>query len=79
MAHPSCPKCQSSMKEGFVIDNTYGSRAVSTWIEGAPEKSMWVGVKLGGKKQFEIQTWRCPKCGFLENYASTETKRSAWA
>ena len=54
-------------------------RAASTWVEGEPKKSMWVGVKLDGKKPFEIETWRCPKCGFLENYASTETKRSAWA
>ena len=79
MAQPSCQKCQSSMKQGFVIDHTYGSRGVSTWIEGAPEKSVWVGVKLSGKKAFEVQTWRCPRCGFLENYANTEKIPGEWS
>lgn len=79
MAQHSCPKCQSSMKEGFVIDHTYGSRGVSTWIEGAPEKSIWVGHKLSGKKAFEVQTWRCSRCGFLENYANMEKIPGAWS
>lgn len=69
MAAPTCPKCQSSMVEGFVLDNTYGGRAVSSWYEGKPEKSVWVGVKLRDKKPIEIATWRCKSCGVLENYA----------
>ena len=64
-----CPKCQSSMTEGVVIDNTYGSRGVSSWLEGAPVKSIWVGLKLGGKKPIETKTFRCNRCGFLESYA----------
>ena len=65
----SCPKCQASMAGGFVIDNTHGGRTVSSWLEGAPNKSFWVGVKLEGKKPIEITTWRCGSCGFLESYA----------
>jgi Domain of unknown function (DUF6487) len=67
----TCPKCQASMTEGFVIDSApgHGGRAVSSWLEGAPVKSMWVGIKLGGKKPIEITTWRCGSCGFLESYA----------
>jgi ribosomal protein S27AE len=64
-----CPKCKSAMSEGFVMDNAYGTMAVSTWVEGAPKKSIWVGVKLEGRKPIEIETWRCGKCGFLESYA----------
>jgi len=79
MAQPNCPKCQSSMKQGFVVDHTYASRGVSTWIEGAPEKSIWVGLKTAGKKAFEVETWRCTRCGFLENYAKTETTRGDWS
>jgi len=57
------------MSEGFVLDvNQGGARTVSTWVEGAPDKGFW-GLKLRGKPQFEIQTWRCGRCGFLENYA----------
>jgi predicted Zn-ribbon and HTH transcriptional regulator len=70
MAHAhNCPKCHSAMIEGFVMDNTYGTLAVSAWVEGAPKKSIWVGVKLDGQKPIEIETWRCGKCGFLESYA----------
>jgi hypothetical protein len=65
----TCPKWQASMGEGFVIDRTDNGRAVSSWIEGAPEKSRWTGVKLKGKTTIEIATWRCASCGFRESYA----------
>lgn len=64
-----CSKCEGSMIEGVVIDNTYGARGISSWLEGAPVKSIWVGLKLGGKKPIEIKSFRCSRCGFLENYA----------
>jgi hypothetical protein len=65
----SCPKCEGAMTEGFIVDNGYGTRTVSTWAEGEPRKSIWVGVKLGDKPPVEIQTWRCGRCGYLESYA----------
>ncbi len=65
----TCPKCQSAMIEGFVIDNTYGARGVSNWVEGPPRKSFWTGVSLSGQEPLEIATWRCRSCGFLESYA----------
>ena len=68
----SCPKCQSRMQEGFTLDNTYGGRAVSSWIEGAPQRSIWVGVKLEGCKPIEIATYRCSSCGFLESFTKPE-------
>ena len=66
----TCPKCQSSMSEGFIIDHTESGRSVSAWVEGVPERSLWTGVKLRGKKPLDIVTWRCGSCGYLENYAS---------
>ena len=65
----TCPKCQASMVEGFVIDRADSGRVVSSWLEGAPQKSRWTGVKLKGKTPIEIATWRCGSCGFLESYA----------
>ena len=65
----TCPKCQSAMIEGFVIDNVDGGRGVSKWVEGSPVKNFWVGVSLGGRDPVEIATWRCRSCGFLESYA----------
>ena len=71
-----CPKCSASMAEGFVVDATHGAYGVSNWVEGAPLKSMWTGVKLSGKPRAEIATWRCNRCGFLEHYAPQEPDRS---
>lgn len=67
MRSNKCPKCESSMAEGFVATDRDGMRAVSGWSAGAPRKS-WFGVRLGGKP-IPIATWRCQRCGFLENYA----------
>lgn len=69
MAKKTCPKCSGSMTEGFIVDHTHSSRSVSAWIDGAPVKSIWTGVKLRGKTPLEIATWRCGSCGYLENYA----------
>jgi predicted nucleic-acid-binding Zn-ribbon protein len=67
-----CPKCNGTMSDGFVIDEGYGTRGVSSWVEGEPRKSIWVGVKLGGARKLEITTWRCDRCGYLESYAQEE-------
>lgn len=69
MRSHSCPKCQSQMVEGFVADEGYGTKHVSKWIEGTPEKSIWTGVKIGKRRKFEIRSWRCRNCVFLEHYA----------
>jgi hypothetical protein len=60
------------MAEGFIVDKTHGGAAVSTWVEGAPRKSFWTGLKLGGTKPIDIVTWRCRRCGFLESYAPVD-------
>lgn len=69
MRSHSCPKRQSQMVEGFVADEGYGTKHVSKWIEGAPEKSFWTGLKIGKRRKIEIRSWRCRNCGFLEHYA----------
>lgn len=64
------------MTEGFVADATHGGAAVSSWIEGAPQRSHWTGLKLTGSPRSEIATWRCNRCGFLEHYAAAAPDRS---
>lgn len=64
-----CPKCGGAMAEGFVKDVGYGTQAPSSWIEGAPVRSIWTGVKLKGRAQYQIAAFRCNRCGFLEHYA----------
>lgn len=66
-----CPYCRVTMDEGLVIDRQHHGRpGPQTWAEGPLEKSFWTGVKLKGKQQFEVQTWRCPDCGFLASFAN---------
>jgi hypothetical protein len=57
------------MVEGFVLDRDYGSKYAGKWVEGAPQKSIWGGIKLRGRNSRIIQSWRCSRCGLLENYA----------
>lgn len=56
------------MAEGFVPTEKSSMPTVNMWIEGAPQKGWWGNVKLPGKP-IPIATWRCQRCGFLENYA----------
>jgi len=58
------------MQEGYVLDKAHGNaRTVSTWVEGEPKPSMWVGLKLEGFEPVPIESWRCTRCGFIEQYA----------
>jgi hypothetical protein len=56
------------MEEGFVPDQTQGGAVVSRWVAGRPEATIWRGLKLRGKDQRQIVTYRCPACGYLESY-----------
>ena len=74
MSKRECPKCQSSMAEGWVLDSAHGgARAVSSWVEGAPDRKWW-GIQLGKIKPLDIQSWRCKRCGYLEQYALAPTR-----
>lgn len=65
----TCQKCSSEMLEGFVLDMTHGTRLVSRWVAGKPEKTFLGAAKIRDKEQHFIQSFRCIKCGFLESYA----------
>jgi hypothetical protein len=68
-----CAKCGGEMQEGFILEVTESGRAVSSWVGGKPEFP-WTsfGVRIKGKEQLPIQSFRCTKCGFLESYARIE-------
>lgn len=65
----TCPKCNSPMEEGFILDSNHGERLVSHWVEGKPEKGFFWGIKVKGRRQLEVMAMRCTVCGFLESYA----------
>ena len=59
------------MEQGYVVDVMYGGGTSSTpkWVAGEPQRSIWTGIKLRGKEQIPVSTWRCRQCGYLESYA----------
>jgi hypothetical protein len=60
------------MAQGFIVDFNLAGRMVSSWVEGAPEKSTWTGTKVPTEKTIPVGTFRCSGCGFLESYAQPE-------
>lgn len=68
MAEMTCPKCGSPMTTGFLLERDQGAKTTE-WIEGDPEKSVWTGLKLKGRRRFPVVADRCERCGFLELYA----------
>jgi hypothetical protein len=64
----SCSRCGGSLERGFVLDEGYGKRSPAKWVEGAPEYWLW-NLKFRGKRQLEISSYRCTRCGFLESFA----------
>lgn len=69
----NCPKCQSPMQEGFVLDHgDLNYKMQPVWIEGAPEESFWSGLKTKNRQALSVRAFRCPKCGFLEFYTAEE-------
>lgn len=52
-----------------MLDEGYGARFAARWQPGTPEKSWIGGVKVDKKSLLAIRSFRCEKCGLLENYA----------
>ena len=70
MPDTRCPKCNSLMNEGFILDyRHHHSTATQKWVEG-PVERFWFGLlKLRGRRRLEVRTSRCSRCGYLESYA----------
>lgn len=70
MTAPTCPRCGGRFEEGFLLDRgDHNGAHLAQWIEGAPEKSFWTGLRLKGRARHNVITHRCSRCGFLESYA----------
>lgn len=71
---PACLRCQTPMEDGFLVDHARNSLRVTLWCAGKPEKSFWAGEMSSAqyKTAMCVSTFRCPDCGYLESYASTQ-------
>lgn len=67
----TCSRCGGRMEAGFMLDRGhYGvPQATAEWVEGAPEKSIWTGIKTKGREHYRVETYRCEGCGRLDSYA----------
>ena len=49
------------MEPGYIVDVMYGhgNAAVPKWVAGEPQRSISTGIKLRGKEQLPVATYRC--------------------
>lgn len=67
---PNCPYCRVDMDEGFVIDRGHhNSGDAQTWAKGVPVKHWFFGLRMDKASQKSVRSYRCPKCGLLQDYA----------
>jgi hypothetical protein len=65
------------MEEGFVLDHSHGALMQAEWVEGPPKRSFWTGLTVRGTVRYNVTTYRCPACGYLESYARAEDQVDA--
>ena len=66
----TCARCGGAMEQGFVVDKGhYSAPETQEWVEGAPERSVWTGLKTKERAVRPVTTYRCARCGYLESYA----------
>lgn len=67
-AGKSCSRCDGRMEEGFMVDVGNSIHNVGKWHRGAPLLKWW-GLKVKKQDMLSVTSWRCNRCGLLENYA----------
>jgi len=71
----NCLRCQSPMELGYVVDSTEsGWLMQGRWIEGLPEKSLFLGMNTGSltikdRKNIPLLAYRCSACSHVEFFA----------
>ncbi len=59
-----CPKCGGNFEMGIIADRGEASlKELAQWAK----KIAWHGATL--ENAVDIKSYRCEKCGYLENYA----------
>jgi ribosomal protein L37E len=69
-----CAKCGHQTTRGFLADYSDAAYFVAKWIEGEPVQRTVFGitgnnVETHGRREYNVRTLRCERCGFLELYA----------
>jgi hypothetical protein len=69
-----CIRCHSQMESGWVPDNTRAGLQQQSWSPGEPQTSAWTVLKAAEGRVLPVTTLRCPKCGYLESYATPQSQ-----
>ena len=74
MIQIDCIRCKTPMESGFVADHGHANQMrEQEWVEGEAVKSFWRGLNTKDRDAHKVSTYRCPRCGYLESYAMTES------
>ena len=75
MSEPNCPQCRERMELGMVYDRGHASGInIPEWVEGPPKYGGFsVGLKTKDRDKYFVITYRCPRCGLLQDYAVEKT------
>jgi hypothetical protein len=61
------------MERGFIPDEFRDRNEVTVWVRGTPERSPTTSaIELAGRQMWQVATYRCSNCGYLESYAQEE-------
>ena len=76
---PNCPAYREPMDLGMVYDHGHGnSTNVAEWVKGPPKYGgFWGGLETKGRDKYFVITYRCPRCGRLQDYALQKTEPPA--
>ena len=74
MSQARCTQCDApDLEPGFIEDAGDHSRGYARWIPGPLERGVFGGAKRMGRQRWQVDAWRCRRCGHLELYASVPT------
>ena len=70
-----CRACNEPMELGMVYDHGHRDSAnVAVWVKGPPKYGgFFVGLETEGRDKYFVITYRCPRCGLLQDYALQKT------
>jgi predicted nucleic-acid-binding Zn-ribbon protein len=69
-----CIRCHAQMEVGYMLDATHSGYQQQNWSSGEPKPSFWMGLKLAKDQVRPVTTFKCPRCGYLESYANTQSQ-----
>ena len=66
------------MEVGFLRDRAQSMNKPTQWASGVPETGWFGAVKLNDVVRYQVEAFRCEKCGFLEQYAVGPPQTGSW-